>query len=161
MNNNRNAVIGWVVVIIVIILILISFYYSRQANVSDQSNTTVTQNTPSPTPSPIQTINVKHQFKAGIHTYAGSIDFPTPCQSLTTVASANPNSPGNYILSFTTTGANSTCAQVVTTRPFKVSFTAPVSAKIIGTLDGNPVRLNIFEVGANDNLDTYNINIKG
>ena len=44
---------------------------------------------------------------------------------------------------------------------FKVVFKAGESIQVSATLNGAPLRLNIFEVGQEEDLDTFEVFIKG
>ncbi len=53
------------------------------------------------------------------------------------------------------------CAQAVTSRSFRLQVNAPVNITTIGTLNNRAIELNIFEVPANQDIDLFEINIKG
>ena len=163
-NNNKNSWI-WVVAVIVVVLIIFAFYASYKANHPSYTNETTTgQTTQTNTNTMPLTIDVKHQYKNGTHTYVGLIDVPTPCYTLSNSVVKDPNDTKKFTIAFVTTNtqtAGQACAQVVTSRNFKVTFTGPQNAIVSGTLDGKPVVFNVFEVNANQNIDTVDINIKG
>jgi len=53
------------------------------------------------------------------------------------------------------------CAQVITTGRFKVDIAANKNAKIEGTLNGQEITLSLIEAGANENLDDFELYLKG
>ena len=109
----------------------------------------------------VQIVNVKHQYKGGTHTYAGEIDLPTPCDTLASSAVANAQDSSKYTLTFTSSASSSACAQVRTSKAFKISFKAGQTVTVEGTLNGKKLRLNLFEVRADQDLDSFDIYIKG
>jgi|SRR5581483_2877532 len=165
-NTNNKKVWAWVIAIVIIILIAIGFYASYKANQSgNQPTDTGSQTSDNTQTQPqAQTINVKHQYKNGTHTYAGVLDVPSPCYTISNKVVTDPATPNKVTIAFTSANTASTgtvCAQVITSRSFKVSFPGVKNASVNATLDGNPLILNVFEVGANDNIDTVDIYTKG
>jgi hypothetical protein len=171
MNTNKNIWI-WVIVCIVVILIGVGFYASyrathtanaptynaNQQGVSGQATSNQQE----------QTIDVRHQYVNGLHTYAGSIDVPTPCDMLSSKVVADGTDPTTGIAKFTlvfgsvsgTSNPASTCAQLITTRNFKLSFTGAQNAVVNATLDGQPVILNVFELQPGQDINS-SIYLKG
>lgn len=149
---------AWIVGVVVIVLLALGIYWLATPNAPKTTDT----NTPPTTQDDyVQMVNVKHQFKDGRHVYVGEIDLPTPCHNLTSGYSKDANSTTAYTLVFTSVSTADMCAQVVTSKPFKVSFEAMPQIVISGTLNGKKLRLNLFEVPANQDLNSFNINIKG
>lgn len=107
-------------------------------------------------------INAKHQYREGKHTYAGTLGLPTPCDLLQSDVIRDPLNPNKVGLAFKSVyeGAE-LCAQVITPRPFKVTFAAPEKIDLTVTYNGKPIRFNVFEVPKTENLDDFEINIKG
>jgi len=107
------------------------------------------------------TINVKHQYKDDLHTYLGTFEVPTPCHSYE--ADLIYEADEIIIDLKYTQSLDSECALVVTDRDFRVSFTGEESDAefVIAKLNGNLVNLNIFEVPKSQNIDDFQIYIKG
>ncbi len=149
--------------VVVVILVVLGLYFWLGGSKSDDM--VVDENTPSTPANPdngyVQIVNVKHQYKNGTHTYAGDIDLPTPCEKLTSSAVVDPQNSNKYTLTFTTTSTAQTCAQVRTSKSFKLSFKAGKDITVEGTLNGKKLRLNMFEVRADQDLDSFDIYIKG
>lgn len=111
---------------------------------------------------PERIITAMHQFEDGTHTVAGETDMPTPCEKLDTeVFFADGNQSRPEIRFTTVNESEEMCAQVITPARFKVEFDAPENATISGTLNGTPVRLNLVEVPEGENLDDFELFIKG
>jgi hypothetical protein len=112
-----------------------------------------------------QTVNVKHQYKNGIHTYVGQIDVDSPCDKLSYKVINDSSVTASTTIAFSTAASEMTsggvCYQVITAQLFKVSFAGPQNEVVKATLDGVPVVFNIFEVPANQDLDTFQIQVKG
>lgn len=111
---------------------------------------------------PDVTVNAKHQYKDGTHIIAGEIDMPTPCHLLDwSVVGADDTPPAIYSIDFTLTSEAEVCAQVITPSRFKVEFEGPADAEIQATLNGDEVVLNLIEAGPNEDLEEFELFIKG
>ena len=108
-----------------------------------------------------ETVTAKHQFKNGIHIIAGEANVPTPCHRLLTNVLLKEGSSANVELAFTTDASDDICAQVITPARFKSSFEAPENAIITATWNGAPVTLNLIPASEGENLDDFEIFIKG
>lgn len=154
MESNKK---GWVIGIIVVLLAL-GIYWLVSPSAPDASDTA---QTPATQDEYVQMVNVKHQYKNGRHTYVGEIDVPTPCHTLASSYAKDANNTTGYSLVFTSNSTAEMCAQVVTSKPFKLSFDAIKDIVLSATLNGKKLRLNLFEVPANQDLESFNVNIKG
>ncbi|MDE2218313.1 MAG: hypothetical protein KGJ58_02580 [Patescibacteria group bacterium] len=160
MENNNKKTTAIVIAIIVIILIGAGFYFSsKKSGVKNATEEQIPLKNGSSSSYEITTINARHQYKNGKHTYVGMIDLPTPCHIVSVVAV--PSGKNKYTLQFTTKTTDGVCAQVITPRPFRVEFAAPKNITVDATLDGKPVNLNILEVKEGDNIDKVQFNDKG
>ena len=161
MENNNKKSMAIIIAIIVIILIGAGFYFSYKK--SGVQTTTTEDQIPlkdgSSSSYEITAINARHQYKNGKHIYAGVIDLPTPCHSVS--VAATPSGTNKYTLEFTTKTTDEICAQVITPRPFRVEFTAPKNITVDATLDGKLVTLNVLEVKEGEDIDKINFNDKG
>ncbi len=107
------------------------------------------------------TITAKHQFKNGKHIIAGDIDLPTPCYVLDSKVNVAESAPEQVTLVFTATTQGEVCAQVITTERFKLEFQASEQANISATWNGKPATLNLIPAGANEDLNNFELFIKG
>lgn len=111
---------------------------------------------------PEVTITAKHQYKDGIHIIAGEIDMPTPCHILDwSVIGADDTPPPIYSIDFTLMSEAEVCAQVITPSRFKVEFEGQENAEIQATLNGDDVVLNLIEAGPDEDLEDFELFIKG
>ncbi len=108
-------------------------------------------------------ITAKHQFKNDVHTVVGEVDLPTPCYLLNTDSFVEIKEPQSdkAIIQFTTINESDTCIQTITSARFKESFSASLNADISATWNGKPVQLNLIEVSPDEDLEGFEIYIKG
>jgi hypothetical protein len=107
---------------------------------------------------PTTTVNVKHQYKDGIHTFAGAVETPTPCYDTRAIIV---NGDVNEIQILTEAQAVEVCAQTVTEQPFKVSHQSAPDAQFLMTVNGELVNMNQFDIDADVDIDTVEVLIKG
>lgn len=106
-------------------------------------------------------INAKHSFKNGKHIVAGEIEVPTPCHSLSVDTLFRESNPEQVTLVFGTKSDADVCAQVISSRRFKIEFNANQNAIIRATFNGKEAILNLIEAGPNENLEDFDIYLKG
>lgn len=126
--------------------------------------TTEWANTPAePTsPSAIKTVvTAKHAYRNGTHIIAGEIPLPSPCHILESTGSASADKGHVFIELTSSAPTGEVCAQSITPARFKVSVKANKNATMSATLNGNEVTLNLIEAGPNENLDNFELYIKG
>ncbi len=129
-----------------------------------RSNTPIVNNTENTTPDPsfpAERITAKHQFTNGTHIVAGEVNLPTPCYILTTDAMIAESYPEQVTLRFVAKTNADTCAQVITTERFKINFTASENASIKATWNGKVIPLNLIPAGVNEDLNDFELFIKG
>ncbi|HEY4479019.1 MAG TPA: hypothetical protein VI981_01515 [Candidatus Paceibacterota bacterium] len=158
-NNSGKKVIVIILCVIAVALIGWGFYYSNKVKNSEE---VVTQEPPKEDGSELAvTVNTKHQYKNGVHTLAGQMDMPTPCHLLESKATKDTVQTSKFAIEFTSTEKGGGCIDVITPRPFKVSFEGPKDIELKATLNGKSIKLNLFEVKPNEDLDAFEINVKG
>ncbi len=93
------------------------------------------------------TIDLTHQYRNGVHTYAGSLMMPTPCYDITTDAIVAESFPEQVTVSISVTGpsAGEVCAQVLTEKDFTVSFSASANATVSFRVNGATVGARVTE----------------
>lgn len=110
-------------------------------------------------------INAAHQYNndEGLHIVAGETDVPTPCHLLETDVTIRESSPEQVTINFTSSVEDSDeiCAQVITSRRFKATFEAGPDASLDATYNGQPVELNLQEVGPDEDLEEFEVYTKG
>lgn len=169
MDKKSTVIIAILVILALIGIFTISLQTSKLNTVdqvADVASTTKWLNTPADKPNELQitektVISAKHAYQNGQHIIAGEVLMPTPCHVLDTsiIATSDMKQVSVNLLSSIKTGE--TCAEVITGARFKVSIKADKTAKISATLNGQPVVLNLIEAGANENLDNFDLYIKG
>ena len=157
--NKKNTAL--VVGAIVVVLIALGLYFSLTSENTDSPTDQTADDQYAPSDEYVQTINVKHQYKNGVHTYAGEIDLPTPCHALAYNVVKDTSIANAFSLVFSATSSSTVCAQVITSKAFKLGFEGPSDATVTATLNGKKIRLNIFEVKDGQDLDSFDIYIKG
>jgi len=107
---------------------------------------------------PSITVNVKHQFVEGIHTFVGVLELPTPCDK---ISSKVVKEQGETIIDLVYASTSEICAQVITEKEFTVTFAGEVNENIIARLNGELVNLNIYEIDSKQNIYEVKIFNKG
>ncbi|OGZ17394.1 MAG: hypothetical protein A2494_04205 [Candidatus Lloydbacteria bacterium RIFOXYC12_FULL_46_25] len=137
-------------------------------NESDVENVSTTEwaNTPAEfsSTSPISSkivVTAKHAYRNGAHIIAGEIPLPSPCHILESTGSASADKTHVFVELAASVKTGEMCAQVITPARFKVSVKANKNATISGTLDGKEIVLNLIEAGPDENLDNFDLYIKG
>lgn len=108
-----------------------------------------------------QKVEIKEQYKDSIYTFVGMLDLPTPCHMFS--AKTNKISDTKYQIAITTINPKEdvVCAQVITPKPYKVSFKAPENIEITILIDGAEYQTNRFVIPSEENIDTFKLEIKG
>lgn len=106
-------------------------------------------------------ITAKHSFVNGKHIIAGEVDVPTPCYSLDVTSSVSAGNPEQVAVFFKTTDGGGVCAQVISARRFKIEFNASKDAVISATFNGKPATLNLIPASPGEDLNNFDIYIKG
>lgn len=145
-------------VILIIILIVVWIFYAVGKD-SAQNDTTREDLVEMEENRPEISINTKHQYKDGMHVFVGTLEIPSPCHSYN--AEIVEGNPFEVKLSITDPAEGEVCAQVITNRDFKVSYEASQDTQFFGTLNGEKIEFNLFEVGVDEDIDTVELYLKG
>jgi hypothetical protein len=160
-NSSRNVLVT--LVVLALILLGVILVVSRHGN--NDSDKTPLDNASSTTDNGLtMLINAKHQYNADTseHVVAGEVEMPTACDLLSTDVTVDDSTdPDTVTLIFTTTNSGEECAQTVTTERFKETFTAPEDATINATFNGQPVELNLVPADPGEDLNNFEIYLKG
>lgn len=108
-----------------------------------------------------RTLTAMHQYKDGIHTIAGTLEVPTPCHRLATEPFFVGTEREAVEIRFTTSTQDEMCAQVITEARYKTAFEGPENIRITGALDGEQINLNLVPVPQGQDLDTFEVFLKG
>lgn len=108
---------------------------------------------------PEKTINLKHQYKNGTHTFMGVIEVPTPCYEVRAVIL--PGETPELQINTKALQTFATCDDVITELSYKVSYEGPEDITFLATVNNIPVNLNQFEIPPDQDIDSVEIFIKG
>lgn len=149
-NNNKTTV--WIILAVLLALLIVGILVIRGKNTQEYTNNTDTKEEMYD-----RTIDLKHQYKDGKHIFAGTIEVPTPCHQVSLNVT-----PGDVAeLNFEVKDSGGICAQVITDANFYTEYEAPENQLFVGKLNGEPVNLNQFEVGADEDINSVDIFLKG
>ncbi len=157
MQEGGNKFVYGIIIVVVIAIIVIGYGVVRSVLVTEPTDQTASTTEQLPAEE-MRIVTAKHQYKNGTHTFAGEIVMPTPCDALSWTTASTSES---MTIRFVSTSPTDPCAQVITSQRFKVSFRGSASTTVQATLNNSPVRLNIIEAGGDENLDEFEIYIKG
>lgn len=111
---------------------------------------------------PKTTINVKHKYEDGTHSYVGFFDAPTPCHIYDTNVVEPTDDEEPYLIEIThEPNEDEICAQVITQREFDISFEAEEAVDVIASINDEIVNLNVFEVPNSQTIEEFEILNKG
>ncbi len=137
MSNNRKLRLFYLLFGFgLIVALLFIALYPRYAVQKDLKSDVITTKIP-----------VTHQFKNGLHTYVGSIDAPTPCHSILGEAVVKESYPEQVDIRIETKESEGICAQVITAKKFKVSFSASENPVVRAFVNGTPVLFEVTDGG--------------
>lgn len=168
MDKKSTIIIAVIFIVALIGFVVISFQKTTldtDSVKSDLASTTEWVNTPA-TPSPETTtpktvITAKHAYRNGEHIIVGELPLPTPCHILETkgIASADKKHVFTEFVSSIKTGE--TCVQTITPARFRITVKGDKGAVMSATLNGKEVTLNLIEAGPTEDLDNFELYIKG
>ena len=169
MDKKSSIIIAVILVLALVGYIAISFQRSAtdtSQQDGDFASTTEWENAPAEEPkdivvTPKTVITAKHAYQGGAHIVAGEIPLPSPCHILEANGTASADKKQVFIELLSSVKTGELCAQVITPARYKVTVKADKSAKISATLNGQEVTLNLIEAGPNENLDNFELYIKG
>lgn len=153
----KQSYIIAVVAFIVLLAGVVFFGFS-----GNKEDTNPTPSTPDAADNrPEVTINAKHQWKDGTHTVAGEIEMPTPCHIIDNAVEVAESFPEQIRIYFTMETNADVCTQVITPARFKIDIQASEMASIEAKLNGEKAVLNLIEAGPDEDLDDFELFIKG
>lgn len=156
-----------ITVLVIVIAVLGLLVLTSRSSSTDQTNRQPVSTTSSDQANSgiTRTIDVLHQYQAdGQHVVVGRTTVPTPCHQLSTETRLQESDPQKVILHFSTSKQNDdvVCAQQIQQVRFQLTFNAEENAEIVGgSFDDDSVRLNVREVGPQENLEDFQIYTKG
>lgn len=157
--DNTKTII--ILIVIALAILVAGWFLTRDGKLEKGEGSIVGEETDLDFDAPRETITAKHQFSNGTHIIAGEIGVPTPCHILEVDVTVAESFPEQVTVRFTMSTQAEACVQVITPARFKVEFDASDSARISGTLNGEPVTLNLIEADSGEDLDEFELFIKG
>ncbi len=168
MDKKSTFIILGILIVAVIVFVVISFKKSSidTANMGDMASTSAWENTPAEKPDQIvvtqkTVVTAKHAYANGTHTVAGEVPLSTACHILEAVANVSADKKTVVVALTSSVKTEEICAQVVTPSRFKVTAKAAKDAHISATLNGQEITLNLIEAAPGENLDNFELYIKG
>jgi len=146
------------VIIIVIILILAIIYTALQSSSNKKANNI--ENSDTMIEEPLEIIHVKHQYKNGVHIFAGDLIVENDCSNR---LESNILEEGPTLI-FKTINENpdEPCTEeAFKTYPYKLFHTSDENTNFKAEVNGKPVRLNIYEISPDEDIDVVDSFIKG
>ena len=167
MDKRGTYIIAGILILAVLGFIAISFQKSvldtnSQTDKTSSASTTQWENTPAEIiATPKTVITAKHAYRNKEHIVAGEVPLPTLCDILNTSAVVSADKKQVLIQFVSTIKTGDKCPSDITPVRFKVSAKADKDALISATLNGQSITLNLIEAGSNENLDNFELYIKG
>lgn len=168
MDKKSTLIIAAIILIGVICFVYISLQTTQVETkpVADIASTTAWENTPAEKPSeivvtPKTIVTAKHAYQNGKHIIAGEIPLPTPCHILDASATVSADKKQVLVTLVSSIKTGEVCAQSITPARFKLTIAAKKDATMLATLNGKEVTLNLIEAAAGEDLDNFELYIKG
>lgn len=170
MDKKNTSVILGIVIIAIIGFVAISFQHS---NIDTKDAPGTVASTTDWTTAPAEhkpaaenagekiVVTAKHAYQNDQHVIAGEIPLPTPCHILETASTVSSDKKHVFIAFTSSIKTGEMCAEKITPARFKVTVKAAKNSVITATLNGKDVTLNLIEAGPNENLDNFELYIKG
>lgn len=109
----------------------------------------------------IERIDAKHYFIDGVHTIAGELQMPTPCDLLQHDLMIAESYPEQVTINFTVVNNSEFCTQVMTPQRFKVEANVAPDATFSATIEGRQVILNLIPAAEGETPDEFELFLKG
>ena len=158
---NQKAVAISIAIFILIIAGMFGFAYLKKAEVTNELPPPVVQNEGEVKYASITRVTAKHYYIDGVHTLAGEIPMPTPCDLLEADAIVRESMPEQIQVNFTVLNNAEFCAQQITNQRFKVSATASPAATFSATFMGRNIELNLVPAAEGESPEDFELFIKG
>jgi len=157
---NKKTVTLFIAALVLIVIGMFTFAYVKRADIEKQVPED-RQPVEASAYDGIERIDAKHFYIDGVHTLAGEILMPTPCDLLEHEVVVRESYPEQVSVGFTVINNADICAQVVTPQRFLVSFSGAAEASIDATLQGRNVILNLIPAAEGETPDDFELYIKG
>lgn len=105
--------------------------------------------------------DIKEQYIDSTYTFVGSVDLPTPCHTLETKVNQISDTVFEIVVNTIAPAEGIMCAQVITPRQYSASFEAPENILVYANINGVITELSRFVVPEGENINTFELYIKG
>lgn len=167
-DSGASKAVRYAVAIIALIVIAAGgwygFKYWQEMKAGTATETPDTQDTDEFT---ITRLDAKHFYTAseGVHTVAGEVVMPSPCDLLTWNAAILDDGPRAVLAFDVINNADDEdaagCPQTPTPQRFKIGFAAPQDIEIQAMFKGKPIELNLVPAAEGENPADFELFIKG
>lgn len=131
-----------ILIVLAFVLGGLGMFYAKESSILAPSGSP----TPTGSAKPVITIQAKHSYQEGTHTYEGTVALPTPCHRLLSNYQVAESQPERITINLMTRYQGESCAQVITDRPFWVTLPASRNASVNVTYNEQPAAFELFEV---------------
>lgn len=156
MINKKIIIIG----ILVVILVALFFVFDKKLENNKESAPVREQVIQEAVNKLQETINTKHQYKEGLHTYVGSFSLPNACYNYK-ISVSEMNNKKVIDIEYVAPPTNNCQIEGKTERKFKVTVPGEQDMEAVARIDGEFFNLNIFEIGPDEDIDSIEIQTKG
>jgi hypothetical protein len=141
---------------LIIVLVLVAF-----ADKNIQENRPATTNE-EPEETLLETLVVKHQYKDGKHIFVGEVELPRPCLAYSaSIVDTDNEKEKEILLSFSDPEGEPVCDESFRNAPYRVTYIGPEDLTFKAFVGGQEYRLNAFEIPLDQNIDDFEIFMKG
>ena len=160
---SQKTIILIIVLFAILVVGMFVYAFLKQSEIESQIITTPESQMPADAllyPN-ITRVDAKHFINGDVHTLAGEINLPTPCDLLQAQAVATESVPTEVTVAFTVINNADMCAQVVTAQRFKVETSATSDVTFLATFMGRDIILNLIPAAEGETPDDFELFIKG
>lgn len=150
----KNTIISIVILIALLVLVLFGFQKFFNRNIISPERESIQEEI-------LPVHEIKEQYDGTTYTFAGTIDLPTPCHSLETNVVQLSESEYQIQINTVSPGEDVMCAQVISPQPYNISFDAPADIAITAQIDGQDYELSRFVVPEGEDINLFELYIKG
>lgn len=166
MDKKNTYIIAAITILAIIGFIVISLQKTtldtQAQNALEVASTTEWANAPAVAVITHKTVvTAKHAYRNGEHIIAGEVPLSSPCELLEASATVSTDKKSVLVQLVAGIKSGETCPPSITPTRFKLSGKAEKSATLGATYNGQTVTLNLIEAGPSENLDDFELYIKG
>lgn len=150
-----------IIIIAVLILVLLAITFVSQTLPSKEAEAPLI-NQEEQEDAFVEPLTIKHQYKDGMHTFVGDIELPTPCYAYNAfIEDTDDEKVKNIVVEYQKDENIDSCVQVITTANFRIAYEGPEDLQFNLLENGQPRRLNMYEIPDHVDIDQFEIFLKG